>query len=65
MITPYTPAEERHLDTSYKLYSFKVKEAKQGNKKRSIPPHLSAGQNVLLSTGNINLLNISRKLKPR
>jgi len=64
-ITPYTPAEERHLDTSRNLYSSKVKKAKQTNKKRSVPPLLAAGQKVLLSTENLNLLNISRKLKPR
>jgi len=64
-ITPYTPAEERHLDTSCNLYSSKVKEAKQANKKRSVPPLDSAGQEILLSTENINLLNTSRKLKPR
>jgi len=64
-INPYTPAEERHLDTSRNLYSSKVKQAKQANKKRSVPPLLSAGQKVLLSTENLNLLNTSRKLKPR
>jgi len=64
-ITPYTPAKERHLDTSCNLYSFKVKQANQANKKRSVPPLLSAGQKVLLSTENLNLLNTSRKLKPR
>jgi len=64
-ITPYTPAEERHLDTSRNLYSSKVKQAKQANKKRSVTPLLSAGQKVLLSTENINLLNTSRKLKPK
>ena len=64
-ITLYTPAEERHLDTSRNLYSYKVKQAKQGNKKWSVPPLLSPGQKVLLSTENINLLNTSRKLKPR
>jgi len=64
-INPYTPAEERHLDTSRNLYSSNVKQAKQANKKKSVPPLLSAGQKVLLSTENINLLNTSRKLKPR
>jgi len=64
-ITPYTPAEERYLDTSRNLYSSKVKQAKQANKKRSVPPLLAAGQKVLLSTENLNLLNTSRKLKPR
>jgi len=64
-ITPYTPAEERHLDTSRNLYSSKVKQAKQANKKLSVPPLLSGGQKVLLSTENLNLLNTSRKLKPR
>jgi len=64
-ITPYTPAKERHLDTSRNLYSSKVKQAKQANKKRSFPPILTAGQKVLLSTENLNLLNTSRKLKPR
>jgi len=64
-ITSDTPAEERHLDTSRNLYSSKVKQAKQANKKRSVPPLLSASQKVLLSTENINLLNTSRKLKPR
>jgi len=64
-ITPYTPAEERHFDTSHTLYSSKVKLAKQANKKRSVPPLLSASQKVLLSTENINLLNMSRKLKSR
>jgi len=64
-INPYTPAEERHLDTSRNLYSSKVKQAKQANKKRSVPPLLSAGQKVLLSTENINFLTTSRKLKPR
>jgi len=64
-INPYTPAEVRHLDTSHNLYSSKVKQAKQANKKLSVPPLLSAGQNVLLSTENINLLNTSSKLKPR
>jgi len=64
-ITPYTPAEERHLDTSRNLYSYKVKQGKQANKKQSVLPLLSAGQKVLLSTENINLLNTSRKLKPR
>jgi len=64
-ITPYTPAEERHLDNSRNLYSFKVKQAKQDNKKRSVPPLLTAGQKVLLSTVNITLLITSRNLKPR
>jgi len=64
-ITPYTPAEQRHLDTSRNLYSSKVKQAKRANKKQSVPLLLSAGQKVLLSTGNRNILNTSRKLKPR
>ena len=64
-INPYTPAEERHLDTSRNLHSYNVKQAKQANKKPSVPPLLSAGQKVLLSTENINLFNTSRKLKPR
>jgi len=64
-INPYTPAEERHLDTSRNLYSSKVKQAKQANKKRSVSPLLSAGQQVRLSTENFNLLNTSRKFKPR
>jgi len=64
-ITPYTLAEERHLDTSRNLYSSKVKQAKQVNKKGTVPPLLSAGQKVLLSTENLNLLNTSSKLKPR
>ena len=55
-ITPYTPAEERHLEPSRNLSSFKVKKAKQANKKQSVPPLLSAGQKLLLSTENINLL---------
>jgi len=65
LITPYTPADERHLDTSRNLYSSKVKQAKQANKKRSVSPLLSAGQKILLSMKNLNLLNTSRKLKPR
>jgi len=64
-INPYTHAEEGHLDTSRNLYSSKVKQAKQANKKRSVLPLLAAGQKVLLSTENLNLLNTSRKLKPR
>jgi len=64
-INPYSHAGERHLDTCRNLYSSKVKQAKQANKKQSVPPLLSAGQKVLLSMENINLLNISRKLKPR
>jgi len=64
-ITSYSPVKERHLGTSRNLYSSKVKEAKQSNKKRFIPPLLSAGQEFLLSTENINLLHTSRKLKPR
>ena len=64
-ITPYTPAEECHVDTSCNLYSSKVKQAKQANKKRFVPPLLSAGQNVLLSTKNINLVYVSWKHKPR
>jgi len=64
-INLYTPAEERHLDTSRNLYSSKVKQATQANKKRSVPPLLSPGQKVLLSTVNLNLLNTSRKLKLR
>jgi len=64
-ITPYTPTKEvQHLDTSRNLYSSKVKQAKQANKKWSTPPLLSAGQKVLLYTKNINLLNPSGKLKP-
>jgi len=65
LINPYSPAEECHLETSRNLYSSQVKQAKEPNKKRSVPPLLSAGQNVLLPTENINLLNTSRKLKPR
>ena len=64
-INAYTPAEERHLDKSRNRYSHKVKQVKQANKKRSVPVPLSAGQKVLLSTENINLLKTSRKLKPR
>jgi len=64
-INPYTPAEECYLDTSPNLYSSQVKQAKQANKKGSVPPLLSAGQKVLLYTQNITLLNTSRKLKPR
>jgi len=41
-ITPHTLAEKLHLDTSCNLYSYKVKQAKQANKKRSVPPLLSA-----------------------
>jgi len=65
LVTTYIPAEERHFANSRNLYSSKVKEANQTNKKRSIPPLLSEGQMVLLSMENINLLNTSRKLKPR
>jgi len=65
LMNPYTPAEERHLDTSCNLYSSKVKQAKQTSKKRSVPLLLSGGQKVLLSMVNINLLNTSRKLEPR
>jgi len=64
-INPYTLAEELHLNTPRNLSSSKVKQAKQANKNRSVPPLHSAGQNVLLSTENINLMNTSRKLKPR
>jgi len=64
-ITPYTPTEIRCLDTSRNLYSTKVKQAKQANKKGSVPPLLSGGQKVLLSTENLNLLNTPSKLKPR
>jgi len=64
-IIPYTPAAERHLDTSRNLYFSKVKQAKQANKMRSVLPLLSAGQKILLSTENLNLLNTCRKLKPR
>jgi len=64
-ITPYTHAEERHINTSHNLYFSKVKQAKQATKKQSVPPLLSAGQKVLLSTENLNLLNTSRKHKPR
>jgi len=39
-ITPFTPAEERHLDTSCNFYSSKVKQANQGNKKQSVLPLL-------------------------
>ena len=65
LITPYTPAEACHLDTSCNLYSPTVKQAQQANKKRSVPLLLSAGQKVLLYAENLNLLNTSRKLKPR
>ena len=34
-ITPYSPAEERHLNSSRNLYSSKVKQGKQANKKRN------------------------------
>ncbi|HEY4153194.1 MAG TPA: hypothetical protein VGM38_07715, partial [Pseudolysinimonas sp.] len=64
-INPFTPAEKCHRGTSRNLYSSKVKQAKQANKKRSATPLLTAGQKVLLSTENINLPNISRKLKPK
>jgi len=64
-ITPYILVEECHLDTCHNLYSSKVKQAKQANKKRSVPPFLSACQKVLLSTKDLNLLNTFRKLKPR
>jgi len=64
-ITPYMFVEERHLDTSRNAYSSKVKQAKQANKKLAVQPFLSGGQKILLSTENINLLNTSRKLKPR
>jgi len=50
LITPYTPAEECHLDTYRNLYSSKVKEPKEANKKLPIPPLLSAGQKVHLSS---------------
>jgi len=59
-ITPCTLAKERYLDTTRNLYSSKVKEAKQANKKPSVPPLLSAGQNLLLLMENINLVNTSR-----
>jgi len=64
-IIPYTSAEELHLDASRNLFSSKVKQAKQANKKWYVPPLLSADQKVLLSKENHNLLNTSRKLKPR
>jgi len=64
-ITPYTSAEECHLDTLRNLYCFKVKQAKQANKKGSVPSLLSAGQKVLLSTENIHLWNTCRNLKHR
>jgi len=64
-ITPYTPAAECHLNTCSNLYSSKGKQAKQANKKQSIPPLLSASQKVFLSMENINFWNTSRRLIPR
>jgi len=64
-ITPYTPAEDHHLDTSCNLDSYKVKQVKQANKKQSIPALLLASQKVLISREIINIWNTSRKLKPK
>ena len=63
-INKYQPATECHNATSQALTSAKASQAKQANLHCTLEPKHKVGDKVLLSTKNINIQNISPKMKP-
>jgi hypothetical protein len=63
-INNYQPASERHNTTSQALTQAKISQAKQANIHRTPEPQHKVGDQVLLSTKNINIQNTAPKMKP-
>ena len=63
-IKNYQPATERHNATSQALTDAKTSQAKQPNLYHTLEPQHTVGDKVLLSTKNINVKNVSPKMKP-
>ena len=63
-INEYQPAMERHNTMSQALTSAKARQAKQAKLHRIPEPRHKVGDKVLLSTKNINIKNVSLKMKP-
>ena len=62
-INKYQPVTERHNATSQVLTSAKASQAKQANLYRTLEPKHKLGDKVLLSTKNIDIKNVLRKMK--
>ena len=60
----YQLVMEGHNTTSQALTIAKTSQAKQANLHRTLEPQHKVGDKVLLSTNNIDIKNVSPKLKP-
>ena len=56
---------DRHAQVTHNLKIAKQRQSFQANKRRNQPPRWKIGQKVMLSSQNINLPNINKKMKPR
>ena len=63
-INIYQPATERHNTTYKPLTKAKASQAKQTNLHRTLEPQHKVKDKALVSTKNINIKNVSPKLKP-
>ena len=63
-INNYQPATLRHTAESQALTRAKASPAKQANLYRTLEPKYKVGDKVLLFTKNINIKNVSLKMKP-
>ena len=55
----------RHTQVTRKLKLTKERQSFQANRRRNQPPRWKIGQKVMLSSQNINLPNVNKKMKPR
>ena len=56
---------DRHAQVTNNLKVAKERQSFQANKRRNQPPRWKIGQRVMLSSQNINLPNVNKKMKPR
>ena len=56
---------DRHAQVTNKLKIAMERQSLQANKRRTLPPRWKIGQKVMLSSENINLPNVHKKMKPR
>ena len=64
LINKYQPATECHNVTSQALINAKTSQANQSNLHRTLEPQYKVEDKVLSSTRNINIKNVSPKMKP-
>ena len=56
---------DRHAEVTKNLTIAKDRQSFQANKRRDQPPRWKIGQKVMVSSQNINLPNVNKKMKPR